>query len=135
MAVFGLPLKSSLDATNAASCALEITKQIALSNAESGAITPTRIAIGIHYGEVVQGDIGSDKQLEFTAIGDVVNLASRIEDYCRTIDAAILVTDEVIQALLKEGSLELAASFNDDGEHLIRGYEKPVHLFSVMRLP
>jgi class 3 adenylate cyclase len=132
MAVFGLPLKSALDATNAARCALEINKQIALSNANSGVITPTQIAIGIHYGEVIQGDIGSDKRLEFTAIGDVVNLASRIEDYCRTIDAAILVTDEFIQALLMEGSLELAASFNDEGEHLIRGYKRPIHLFSVM---
>lgn len=121
MAVFGLPLTGSLDATNAAKCALEITKKVALWNAKNAEPTPTRIAIGIHYGEVIQGDIGSDKRLEFTAIGDVVNLASRIEDYCRTVDAAILVTDEFIQALLAEGSFELAASFNDEGEHPLRG--------------
>jgi hypothetical protein len=76
MAVFGLPLTSSHDATNAAMCALEITRQITVWNEKNAPHNPMRVAIGIHYGDVIQGDIGTDKRLEFTVIGDAVNLAT-----------------------------------------------------------
>jgi class 3 adenylate cyclase len=131
MAVFGLPLTSSHDATNAAMCALEITRQITVWNSKNALYNPMRIAIGIHYGEVIQGDIGNDKRLEFTVIGDAVNLANRVESYCRTLDAAILVTDDVIQALLAEGRIDVTNFFADEGKHLLRGYREPVHLYSV----
>jgi class 3 adenylate cyclase len=131
MAVFGLPLTSSRDATNAACCALEIIRRIAAWNKTNAPHNPTRVAVGIHYGEVIQGDIGNDKQLEFTVIGDAVNLANRVESYCRTLDADILITGDVMRALLAEGFLEGPSLFADEGKHLLRGYREPVHLYSV----
>jgi adenylate cyclase len=133
MAVFGLPLTNSRDVTNAAKCALEIVERISQWNDQNAPSIPVRVAIGIHYGDVVQGDIGTDKRLEFTVIGDTVNLASRVEAYCRTLNAAVLVTDGFMQALLMEGNIDTAKSFTDEGMHLLRGYREPVHLYSVKR--
>src|SRR4051812_39207338 len=133
MAFFGPPLPSLRDATNAAGCALEIVKSIECWN---GQLSPccdgaVRIAIGIHYGEVVHGNVGSEKRLELTLVGDTVNIASRVEAYCRTLDTSILVTGEFVEALLAEGSLELAKAFVDEGFHVLRGCKEPIRLFSV----
>jgi class 3 adenylate cyclase len=137
MAFFGPPLTSRLDATNAALCALEIVNAIECRNqrrirCNEGAV---RIAVGIHYGEVIQGDVGSEKRLELTLVGDTVNIASRVEAYCRILDAPVLVTGEFIEALLVEGSLDLAEVFVDEGPHILRGCKEPIRLFSLKREP
>jgi class 3 adenylate cyclase len=133
MAAFGLPLASPRDVTNAALCALEISDLLRRWNEENAdnLEAPIRIAVGIHYGQVIQGDVGTEKRLEFTVIGDTVNIASRVEAYCRHLNAAVLVTDEFMQALLAEGGSEIAAAFSDEGKHLLRGRREPVHLYSV----
>jgi adenylate cyclase len=64
-------------------------------------------------------------------VGDTVNIASRVEAYCRVLDAAVLVTGEFMQALLAEGSLDVAQGFRDEGKHLLRGCREPVHLYSI----
>jgi class 3 adenylate cyclase len=133
MAFFGPPLTSRRDATNAAMCALEIVKSIECWNQQRARCNESavRIAVGVHYGEVVQGNVGSEKRLELTLVGDTVNIASRVEAYCRTLDASVLVTGEFVEALLSEGSLELAKSFTDEGLHTLRGCKEPIRLFSV----
>jgi class 3 adenylate cyclase len=133
MAVFGPPLTSHQDATNAAACALEIIERIDRWNKRRGPSEPVHVAIGIHYGEIVQGDVGTDKQLEFTVIGDTVNIASRVEAYCRPLNAAVLVTGDFVEALRAEGSFELAGIFADEGMHRLRGRAEPIRLFSLKR--
>jgi class 3 adenylate cyclase len=133
MAVFGPPLTNDRNATNAATCALEIIERIDRWNQRRAHSEPVHVAIGIHYGEVVQGDVGTDKQLEFTVIGDTVNIASRVEAYCRSLNAAMLVTGDFVEALRAEGSFELAGIFTDEGLHKLRGRTAAVHLFSVKR--
>src|SRR3954468_1066960 len=133
MAFFGPPLTSQRDATNAAVCALEIARSIDCWNQQrtrcnEGAV---RIAVGIHYGEVVQGNVGSEKRLELPLVGATVNIASRVEAYCRTLNTSVLVTGEFVEALLAEGSLELAKAFVDEGFHVLRGCKEPIRLFSV----
>ena len=137
MAFFGPPLTSRRDATNAAMCALEIVKSIECWNHQRACCNERaiRIAVGIHYGEVVQGNVGSEKRLELTLVGDTVNIASRVEAYCRTLDASVLVTGEFMAALWAEGSLELAKAFVDEGFHVLRGCKEPIRLFSVRREP
>jgi class 3 adenylate cyclase len=135
MAVFGPPLPGPVDGTNAARCALHILQSVERWNdrCQRSGDAKIRIAVGIHYGEVVQGDIGSDKQLELTVVGDTVNIASRVETYCRSLDAAVLVTRAFIDLLRSEGSEKLAARFTDQGHHLLRGRTEPIHLYGVKR--
>jgi class 3 adenylate cyclase len=132
MAVFGPPLTGLRDATNAAECALQIVASIALWNRNLSATRKqaVRVAVGIHYGEVVQGDVGNDRQLELTVVGDTVNIASRVETYCRQLGAG-----EFVQALLKEGSHELAHTFTDEGLHQLRGRAAPIRLYSIRKTP
>jgi adenylate cyclase len=135
MAVFGAPMASALDATNAARCALDIQRSINDWNERYHRFGDAAIwiAVGIHYGDVVQGDIGSDKRLELTVVGDTVNTASRVEAYCRSLDAAILVTGALVDELYAEDNRGLAEKFTDQGYHILRGHVEPIHLYGVNR--
>ncbi|OSJ32521.1 hypothetical protein BSZ19_18365 [Bradyrhizobium japonicum] len=134
MAFFGPPLASPRDATNAGECAIELLKSVDFWNRRTDAKDRRlRIAVGIHCGEVIYGDVGHEKRMELTLIGDTVNVASRVEAHCRVLEASVLVTGDFIDALLAEGSLELAAAFRDEGSHLLRGRRDSVRLFSIRR--
>lgn len=131
MAVFGPPLPSSIDATNAARCAFKILQSVADWNRQRERLgqTTIRLAIGIHHGPIVQGNIGSESRLELTVVGGVVNTASRVEAYSRTVGYDLLVTAPFIEMLRAEGSQGLALRFTDLDQHSIRGHDKPIHLY------
>jgi adenylate cyclase len=131
MAVFGPPLPSRQDATNAALCALQIRERLDRWNEQHAPDKAIRVAVGIHCGEVVQGEVGTDKRLEFTVVGDTVNIASRVEAYCRTLATTVLVTGDFMQSLLAEGSFDVAKAFVDEGKHLLRGCKEPIQLYSL----
>jgi len=135
MAVFGAPFSSPADATNAANCALDMLRSIdewSEQRLRSGE-PAIRVAIGVHYGQIAQGDVGSDSRLELTVVGDTVNIASRVEAFCRTLDAEILVTASFVEALHAEGSSTLATTFADLGSHMLRGRAEPIHLYGMRR--
>lgn len=81
MAIFGAPTVGEEDALNAVKAAVTMQKQVAKLNEELRAegYEGISIGIGLHTGEATIGYIGSDKRSEYTAIGDTVNLASRLE--------------------------------------------------------
>ena len=81
MAIFGAPTVGEEDALNAVKAAVTMQKQVAKLNEELRAEGYEHISIGIglHTGEATIGYIGSDKRSEYTAIGDTVNLAARLE--------------------------------------------------------
>lgn len=88
-------------------------------------------AVGIHCGEAIVGNIGSAKRMDFTAIGDTVNLASRLEGLKIqgfTREGNIYISQEVKDAL--EGRIET----EDLGEHTIKGKEKPVRVYAVKKV-
>ncbi len=109
MATFGTPTTGPDDATRALRCAHTMVDTVAEWN-EDRATTgepPVEIAIGIHYGPVVLGDIGGAGRLEFAVLGDTVNVASRLEAMSRDLDARILTSGDLVAELEMENSGEL----------------------------
>lgn len=129
MAVFGSPTPGPRDATNAVRCALAMQRAVASWNAERKSASPIRIAIGIHTGNVILGDIGSERRLEFAVLGDTVNVASRVEGKCRSLDASILFTDDVLSAVRAEDGADAIAGHLDLGLQELRGRTTAVHLY------
>jgi adenylate cyclase len=79
MAVFGAPRPAEDDARRAVTAARQILEQVHILNAQPGVTWPLSVSIGLATGDVVAGHIGSERRLEYTVIGDAVNLASRLQ--------------------------------------------------------
>ncbi|MCY7376961.1 MAG: FHA domain-containing protein [Pyrinomonadaceae bacterium] len=98
MAIFGAPTASPEDAKNALKAAVTMQNQLITLNKELEAegFQRINIGIGLHTGEAVIGYIGSDRRSEYTAIGDTVNLASRLESNAK--GGQILVSEATARA-------------------------------------
>lgn len=101
MAIFGAPQPLERPEKNALEAAQEMLERLAEVNRELAAQhePPLRIGIGLHTGEVVVGHVGSQARHEYTAIGDVVNVASRIEGLNKVVNCSIVVSEAVAKAL------------------------------------
>lgn len=135
MASFGTPLTGPHDATNALRCAYAMIREVAVWNlkrAERGA-EQIRIGIGIHHGEVVTGNIGDERHLEYAVIGDTVNVASRLERLTRELGSPIVVSAELVRAVQREAdaAVDLLSPLTEDRTTTVRGRKQPI---SVWRL-
>ena len=133
MATFGTPSASDSDAGNALRCAQAMIASISEFNRErkSRGEPPIRVSVGLHYGEVVLGDIGLNR-LEFAVIGTAVNAASRLESLTRELGCAMIASDDLVRQARAE-----ASSSDADFVHLaaqpprtIRGLEQPVGIWT-----
>ena len=93
MALFGSPFPTDHDAVNAVQAATDMFQVLQMLNTRRAADgkAAIRIGVGIGTGTVITGNIGSPKRMDFTVIGDPVNLASRVETATKTYGAEILV--------------------------------------------
>ncbi|MBN1209335.1 MAG: adenylate/guanylate cyclase domain-containing protein [Myxococcaceae bacterium] len=95
MVYFGAPIADAQHARRGVQCALDMVRELEAVNAEREARGEPglRMGVGVHTGPVVLGNIGSSsRRLEYTAIGDTVNLASRIERLTKTVGTPVLVS-------------------------------------------
>jgi len=105
LAIFGAPAEQHDAAWRAANVAVEMLERLAALNAkwQSEVKPELSIGIGIHTGEAIVGNIGSWRKLDYTAVGDTVNTASRIEsqtkDSIARYNAHILVSAEMVREL------------------------------------
>ncbi len=125
MAVFGAPLRDDAACAHAVDAALTIVAELE-ERVASGSLPPTRIGIGIHAGAAVIGNVGSGERKEYTVIGDVVNVASRIEALTKELGAKVLTTDTVWEAAARDD-----VSPRQKGSIKIRGREKEVSLVEL----
>ena len=128
MAYFGAPQRIAKPAAAAVAAAREILSAMGRLNAQlrTENTQPIEISIGIHTGEAVVGHIGSKERYEYTAIGDVVNVASRLESLTKEVGYALVCTRDVI------AHLENSDAFVPLGARAIRGHS-PVELYGFER--
>lgn len=126
MAVFGAPLDDGASELNAIRAAVAISDRLKHALAEG--LEPTRIGMGLHSGQAVTGNVGSTQRQEYTIIGDVVNLASRIESQTKVLGAEILVSDRV-WASARQADPTLAGT--PVGPVQVKGRESAVELVQI----
>jgi len=127
MAIWGAPLDDARHAEHAVACALDMAETLDAFRTELGAAGEDfDVGIGIHSGPAVVGLIGSKQRREYTAIGDTVNLASRIEDSTKGV-ARILVSEDT---MLLCGE---AFDFIPRGLYKMKGRAQEVELFEPKR--
>jgi adenylate cyclase len=135
VAVFGAPAASPNDAANALYCAEMMLDTLERWNHEREGRGDARldIGIGLNYGPVVLGDVGSEHSMSFTAIGDTVNTAARLQVLTRALKTPLVVGDAVVQAiraLSPEIAAERLGQLEDRGEHNLRGRASPVRIWT-----
>ena len=132
MAFWGAPVKHSDDALQAIFSGLEMIGAVRKFNEHQKKIgKPSfNIGIGINYGTVTVGNIGSERKMDYTVIGDMVNLASRMEGLTKTYHAEILISETLYEAaVISEEANGLSYRFLDTVA--VKGKTKGVKIYTV----
>lgn len=127
MALWGVPLAKEGDLERAVRACLEMRTELAKLNVqrEKRGQASLKMGMGLNIGRVVVGNIGSEERMEYTAIGDTVNLASRIESATKTLGVDLLVAKSVVDQLKNKFLVE---SF---GKIAVKGKSQEVEVFQV----
>jgi adenylate cyclase len=124
LAVFGAPLSVGNDCQNALAAARRILHELDDLTAK-GKLPPTRVGIALHAGDAIIGNIGSADRKEYTVIGDVVNVAFRLEALNKDFGSRLLISEPVREA----------AQVNDVQPVTpiqVRGRDEPVKVYQVV---
>jgi adenylate cyclase len=130
LAVFGSPLNPAPDhAVRAVRAVLAMEAALAAFNAEQREmfLPEINIGVGVASGDVVAGNVGSSAKLEYTVIGDAVNVASRLQALTKEVGESMLFSAETARLAAE------AAHFTSCGEIEVRGKSRPVNVLRLDR--
>tara|TARA_B100001175_G_scaffold80828_1_gene67660 strand:- start:9 stop:674 length:666 start_codon:yes stop_codon:yes gene_type:complete len=138
MIVFGAPNNLKNHEAISVQCALEMREELKKLNDiwdkselsrywKNHGIEHIKARIGLHTGNVIAGNIGSDKMLQYSTIGDVVNVASRLEQANKNFETEICMSQEVHTALTKD----LIESSRFAGEITLKGRDTSSKVFTI----
>jgi len=127
MAIFGMHSGAEIGAKQAISASIKMGQQLEVLNSrlQDELEKPLEIGIGLHRGNAIVGNMGYGEAMAVTAIGDTVNVASRLEGACKTLGVQLVVSEEVLDA----ASVEFPNVKQKEVE--VRGSEKPISVFPV----
>jgi adenylate cyclase len=133
MAVFGVPDASADDAYNALAGATALLAEMKEWNDTSRSVDldPVRVGIGVHHGLVFAGALGDDERLEFTVIGDAVNVAQRLEELTRSLDVDLLASGNLLLAAGLLDGREREYGLRSLGPTIVRGRAERVALYGL----
>jgi class 3 adenylate cyclase/HAMP domain-containing protein len=138
MAFWGAPEKHDDDCLQSVLAGLDMIEALAVFNANQKKLGKPefRIGVGINFGEVTVGNIGSERKMDYTVIGDSVNLASRMEGLTKTYHSDLLITENVYVEIQKKLSEPNAPKlyFRLLDTVAVKGKTKGVKIYTVKRV-
>jgi adenylate cyclase len=104
LAVFGMPDRGSGDAGDGLACAFAMIEAVKLWNEERAARGEfeVQMGVGLHYGYVMLGDLGSERSMTFTVVGDTVNVASRLQALSKDLGTGLVASEALVNAVKEE---------------------------------
>ena len=136
LAVFSFPEPGERNASKALACGYELLSTLQHWNIErvENGVHPINFGLGINYGPVVLGDVGTENYVEFTVIGDTVNTASRLQQATRTFQCDIVISKSLLDAVEEEwkgnGSSPLLRNLQTRGKIDIPGRAHGIEVFT-----
>jgi adenylate cyclase len=124
MAIFGAPLPMGNHSEQAVRAALAMQAEAESIQPGLPADRQFKVRIGVNTGRVVVGNIGSAQRMEFTVLGDPVNVAQRLESICKP--GKVYVGEETYQAT------ERLFRFKDLGDTSLKGRQRPLRVYEVL---
>lgn len=128
MSIFGLPLPHGDDEDRGVRAAIDMLTQLRRWNQlrQSEGKVPIEVGIGVNTDAIVAGNIGSPKRMDFTVIGDGVNLASRLEGACKEYGTRILISENTYSKL--RGTY----SIREVDRVIVKGKTEPAAVYEVL---
>lgn len=135
LAVFGIPDRGHGDAGDALACAQEMIRSVATWNDERAANGqfPVQIGVGLHHGPVVTGDLGSERLMTFTVVGDTVNVASRLQSLSKDMGTRLVASEALVNAVRDEmrHDAQLVGALALVGARQLRGRERETVVYAL----
>jgi adenylate cyclase len=133
LATFGVPEVGARDATDTLACARGMLASLEAWNRERAAegLPAMRMGLGLHYGPVVAGDIGSRRSMAFATVGDTTNVTSRLQALTRDLGATLVVSDALRAAVERESAdVTLLDGLTSRGPVTLRGRDAPIEVWA-----
>jgi adenylate cyclase len=133
LATFGVPDVGRRDASDTLACARAMLAALEVWNAERDAAgqPPLRMGLGLHYGPVVLGDIGSERSMAFATVGDTTNVASRLQALTRDLGARVVASQALVSAIERESAdVALLAGLTSRGALALRGRDASIDVWA-----